>query len=93
MLHGIRKRYDVVVYNADGTIELIVECKAPSVSISQDTFDQIARYNLVTHASYLMVTNGLTHYYCRLDYVQERYHFLREIPTYGIKKTPPKEGV
>tara|TARA_R100000935_G_C2835299_1_gene167739 strand:+ start:2656 stop:3120 length:465 start_codon:yes stop_codon:yes gene_type:complete len=82
LLNGTKKRYDVVVFNPDGSIHLIVECKAPSVRIGQDTFDQIARYNLVTNATYLMVTNGLTHYFCQMDYQQERYVFLRDIPAY-----------
>lgn len=82
LLNGTKKRYDVVVFNTDGTIHLIVECKAPSVKITQDTFDQIARYNLVTDATYLMVTNGLQHYYCQLDYKEERYQFLRELPEF-----------
>lgn len=82
LLNGTKKRYDVVVFNPDGSIYLIVECKAPSVRIGQDTFDQIARYNLVTNATYLMVTNGLTHYFCQMDYQQERYVFLRDIPAY-----------
>ena len=82
LLNGTKKRYDVLVFNPDGSIHLIVECKAPSVRIGQDTFDQIARYNLVTNATYLMVNNGLTHYFCQLDYQQERYVFLRDIPAY-----------
>ena len=74
------KRYDVVVYNTNGSIFLIVECKAPSIQITQQTFDQIARYNLVANATHLMVTNGLNHYYCQMDYEQEKYIFLKELP-------------
>ncbi|RFN57650.1 type I restriction enzyme HsdR N-terminal domain-containing protein [Marixanthomonas ophiurae] len=74
------KRYDVVIYNRDGSIFLIVECKAPSIAITQQTFDQIARYNLVANATYLMVTNGLEHYYCQMDYENEKYIFLRDLP-------------
>ena len=80
VLNNTKKRYDIVVFNKDGSIQLIVECKAPSIRIGQDTFDQIARYNLVTNASYLMVSNGLSHYYCQMDYAQERYHFLEDLP-------------
>ena len=81
-----RKRYDIVVFYPDGTILLIVECKAPSITIDQLTFDQIARYNLTLNASYLMVTNGLNHYYCQMDYEQEMYHFLYELPKYQLLK-------
>ncbi len=74
------KRYDVVIYNRDGSIFLIVECKAPSIPITQETFDQIARYNLVANATYLMVTNGVNHYYCQMDYENEAYIFLKDLP-------------
>ena len=83
-VHQTTKRYDVVVFNKDGSIYLIVECKAPHIPISQDTFDQIARYNLVTQANYLMVTNGLAHYFCQLDYENERYIFLENLPKRSI---------
>ena len=79
-LYQTKKRYDVVVYNRDGSIFLIVECKAPHIEVSQQTFDQIARYNLELKAEYLMVTNGLNHYYCQMDYENKRYVFLEEIP-------------
>lgn len=82
-LHNIKKRYDVVVFNKNGSIHLIVECKAPEINITQGTFDQIARYNLKLQSAYLMVTNGHEHYYCTMDYTEEKYRFLREIPTYS----------
>ncbi len=81
-LNNTIKRYDIVVFNNDGSIFLIVECKAPSVPITQLTFDQIARYNQTLEAKYLMVSNGLDHYYCRMDFEKERYIFLKEIPNY-----------
>ncbi|WP_104736156.1 type I restriction enzyme HsdR N-terminal domain-containing protein [Hanstruepera ponticola] len=81
-INDLKKRYDIVVYNTDGSIHLIVECKAPKISIDQDTFDQIARYNLSLNASYLMVTNGLNHYYCQMDLEKECYLFLKDIPSY-----------
>jgi hypothetical protein len=81
-LNNTTKRYDVVVYNNDGSIFLIVECKAPSIPINQLTFDQIARYNLALKAEYLMVTNGVDHYFCRMDFENERYVFLKDVPDY-----------
>ena len=81
-VNDLNKRYDIIVFNPDGSIFLIVECKAHSVKITQDTFDQIARYNLALNAQYLMITNGLNHYYCQMDYEQQRYDFLRSIPDY-----------
>jgi len=84
-LHDTKKRYDIVVFNPNGSIHLIVECKAPKVPISQQTFDQIARYNFVLDATYLMVTNGMEHYYCQMDFKAEKYMFLKEIPPYNTK--------
>lgn len=81
-LYQTQKRYDVVVYNRDGSIYLIVECKAPSIAINQSVFDQIARYNIVLNATYLMVTNGLHHYYCQMDHEQQRYMFLKNLPKF-----------
>ncbi|MCC9070085.1 type I restriction enzyme HsdR N-terminal domain-containing protein [Flavobacterium sp. F-65] len=82
-VNGLRKRYDIVVYNPDGTIYILVECKAPEVKISQATFDQIARYNMTMNAQYLTVTNGLQHYFCQMDFENEKYEFLRELPNYN----------
>jgi len=82
-VNGLKKRFDVVVFNTNGSIHLIVECKAPQISIDQTTFDQVARYNLSLNASYLMVTNGLHHYYCLMDFENERYQFLKDIPVYS----------
>ncbi len=83
-VNGLSKRYDIVVFNPDGSIHIIVECKSHHVKIDQTTFDQIARYNLTLNANYLMVTNGINHYYCRMDFENERYEFLRDIPSYEI---------
>lgn len=82
IVNDLKKRYDIVVFNPNGSIHLIVECKAPSVIIDQSTFDQIAQYNLSLNANYLMVTNGLNHYYCQMDFVKERFNFLKDIPNY-----------
>jgi len=82
-INGRKKRYDIVVYNSDGTINILIECKAPKIPITQKTFDQIAQYNLTLKANLLMVTNGLDHYYCKMDYANERYRFLKEVPEYS----------
>jgi len=81
-VNKLRKRYDIVVFNSDGSIYLIVECKSPNITINQSTFDQIAQYNLSLNASYLMITNGLNHYYCQMDFKEEKYQFLKDIPKY-----------
>ena len=79
----MRKRYDVVVYKPNGQLHLLVECKAPTIMISQATFDQIAQYNFKLNASYLMVTNGLSHFYCQTDPEAEKYQFMKEIPDFS----------
>lgn len=79
---GIKKRYDVVVFHPNGAIAILVECKAPEQPITQGVFDQIAQYNLQLHADFLMVTNGLSHYYCRMDFDAHKYDFLPELPNY-----------
>ena len=83
IINNLKKRSDILVFNSSGTPEIIVECKAPQVKITQDTFDQIARYNLKLKAKYLIVTNGLNHYYCKMDFKNETYVFLPEIPNYN----------
>lgn len=82
LVNGVKKRYDLVVFYPDGRIFLLIECKAPKVPITQKTFDQIARYNLKINATFLMVTNGLQHYYCKMDYSAQQYRFLDKIPLY-----------
>ena len=82
-INNRRKRTDILVFNSDGKHEIIVECKAPCIKITQNTFDQIARYNLKLKANYLIVTNGLEHFYCKMDFEKETYVFLREIPAYN----------
>lgn len=82
IVNGLKKRTDILVFNKQGNPEIIVECKAPSVKITQETFDQIARYNLKLKANYLIVTNGLQHIFCKIDIEKENYIFLPEIPDY-----------
>ena len=86
-VNGLRKRYDVVVFNPDGSIFVLVECKAPEIKTTQATFDQIARYNLALKAQFLMVTNGHNHYFCQMDFENEKYDFLKELPDYVFKNT------
>ncbi|WP_420601911.1 type I restriction enzyme HsdR N-terminal domain-containing protein [Flagellimonas sp.] len=82
-VNGLKKRYDVVVFKSNGTIDILVECKAPEIKIDQTTFDQIAQYNLSLRSNHLMVTNGLEHYYCKMDFDHEKYMFLKEIPDFS----------
>ena len=77
----LSKRYDIVVYKPDGGIKLLVECKSPEIKINQKTFDQIAVYNMNLKSEQLMVTNGLEHYYCEINYENKCYTFLKDIKT------------
>lgn len=81
--NGIKRRCDTVVADCQGDVLVIVEYKAPSIPISQKTFDQIVRYNMVLMAKYLMVSNGMSHYCCKIDYDNKTYSFLEEIPCYS----------
>jgi len=81
-VNDLRKRYDVVVFNPDGSIYILVECKAPEIKTAQATFDQIAQYNMTLKAQFLMVTNGHNHYFCQMDFEKEKYLFLKELPDY-----------
>lgn len=81
-LNGLKKRADILIYDKEGKPFAIVECKASHVEISQDTFDQAARYNMVLKVPYLVVTNGMNHYYSHIDFVQNAFQFLRHFPSY-----------
>ena len=83
-VNNLRKRYDVVVFNPDGSIFILIECKAPEIKTAQATFDQIARYNMTLKAQFLMVTNGHNHYFCQMDFENEKYQFMTELPMYKI---------
>jgi len=81
-INNLNKRTDILIFDKNGKTNIIVECKAPKVKIAQETFDQIARYNLGLNANYLIVTNGLQHYYCKMDHQLKKYNFLSDIPDY-----------
>ena len=78
-----RLRCDTLLYNRELKPRMIIEYKAPNVQIKQRTFDQIVAYNLLLHVDYLVVSNGLQHYCCLMDYEHGSYRFLREIPAYA----------
>ncbi len=82
-VHTLSKRFDIVVFSPKGDIEILVECKAPKIKITEDSFDQAARYNLDLKARFLLVTNGLDHYFCRIDYENSSYIFIEDLPSYN----------
>ncbi len=81
-LNTLQKRTDVVIYNQSGERMMIIECKAPSVKITQAVFDQAARYNAVHQVKWLVVTNGLQHYYATIDHQGEQFSFIELLPNY-----------
>lgn len=83
-LNGMSRRCDTVVYDSSLRPMLIAEYKAPTVEITQKTFDQICRYNIVLKVRFLIVSNGLRHFCCRIDYDNNSYTFLPDIPTYEM---------
>lgn len=85
-LNQLQKRTDILVFDGFGKADILVECKATSVKIDQKVFDQAARYNMIHRVNYLLVSNGLNHYCCKLDYENETYSFLEELPEYIAKQ-------
>lgn len=82
-LFNTQKRSDIVVYSRNGDALAVVECKASDVRITQETFNQVARYNINFKAPIIIVTNGINHYSARYHIAENRYEFLREIPKYN----------
>jgi len=82
-LNQLQKRTDILAHDAQGKPVLIVECKATTVTINQEVFDQIARYNMTLKVQYLIVTNGLQHYCCKIDHHKKTHEFLPDIPNYS----------
>ena len=82
-VNSLTKRFDILCYGNNAKPLLLVECKAPSVKISQAAFDQISIYNLQFKVPFLLVSNGIDHYCCQLNYEKRNYSFLDEIPDYS----------
>lgn len=81
-LNNLSKRSDAIVYNRSGNPILILEFKAPEVKIDQKVFDQIARYNMKLNVNYLVVSNGMEHFCCKIDTENNTYFFLKEVPDF-----------
>ncbi|OIP01103.1 MAG: restriction endonuclease subunit R [Bacteroidetes bacterium CG2_30_33_31] len=81
-LNSTYKRADIVIFDSKAHARIIVECKAPKVKITQETFNQAARYNITLKVDYLIITNGLNHYCCRINLEDKSINFLKDIPDY-----------
>ncbi|MFA6701083.1 MAG: type I restriction enzyme HsdR N-terminal domain-containing protein [Dysgonamonadaceae bacterium] len=82
-LNNLNRRCDTVVYNNKLEPNVIIEYKKPDIVITQKVFDQIAKYNLVLKVGYLIVSNGITHYCCKMNYDDMSFKYLSEIPDYA----------
>lgn len=81
-LNGTKKRCDTVIYDSEAQPMMIIEYKAPNIGISQRVFEQISRYNIKLKVQWLIVSNGMQHYCCRIDYKNGSYRFVNDIPEY-----------
>ncbi|MFW6370387.1 MAG: type I restriction enzyme HsdR N-terminal domain-containing protein [Bacteroidota bacterium] len=81
-INGMLFRFDLMVYNRTGLPHLIAEFKAPTVEITQQAFDQVVRYNMAFKVEIVVVSNGMQHFACRIDYPNQTYSFLQEVPLF-----------
>ena len=81
--NGIKRRADSVIYDKYGVPFMIIEYKAPEIKITQQVFEQIVRYNMVLKVKYLIVSNGINHYCCTIDYDMNKVTFIKDIPDYN----------
>ncbi len=82
-VNQMQKRFDAVVYDTSRNPLVLIEFKSPKVKLDQKSFDQVSRYNLTMKVNYLMISNGINHYCCRMDYEKKTYLFLKETPLYA----------
>ena len=85
-VYGLKKRFDLLVYNIDLSPFILIECKSPVVKINQKAFDQIIQYNLKLKCPYLMITNGLNHYFCNVIQNEKKIEFVDSVPSYSKEK-------
>ena len=80
VINKLTKRFDVVVFKRDGSVKLLVECKAPNIKIDQKVFDQISIYNKSLSAEFMMITNGLVHFFFKINNSTKTYNYIKEFP-------------
>jgi len=80
IVNKLTKRFDVVVFKRDGSVKLLVECKAPNIRIDQKVFDQTSIYNKNLNSEFMMITNGLVHYFFKVDNSSKTYNFIKDFP-------------
>lgn len=85
ILNNLQKRSDLMIYNNIGEKILLAEFKAPSVKITNSTFEQISSYNIIHKIPLLLVSNGIDHYYCKVDFRSNSYKFIDDVPNYNLQ--------
>jgi hypothetical protein len=81
-MNGKLFRFDLLVYKRTGLPYLIAEFKAPGIKITQETFDQVVRYNMALRVDRVVVSNGLQHFVCEINYIDNNYTYLQEVPEF-----------
>lgn len=81
-INGMQKRFDALAYQKNGEPILLMEYKAPQIKISQDSVDQVSRYNLNFKVPYLLISNGLNHCVAKINWEKKDFQFLQDIPYY-----------
>jgi hypothetical protein len=81
-LNRMKRRIDILIHNRSGKPVMIIECKAPEVAIDDKVFDQIVNYNMDFKVPYIVVTNGLVHYICKVNHEEKSWEFLNVIPLF-----------
>ena len=81
-INKVSKRYDIVVYGSSGDVKILVECKSYDVSLTKENFDQVMRYNLELKSNYVIVTNGLRHFYFEFDEDEKIYKQKEDLISY-----------
>lgn len=80
-INGLKRRCDIICYNSKKEVLLVVECKAPEVNITQETFDQVVKYHLSIKSKFIMISNGRNHYFCSTD--NSNYSFIKNLPNFS----------
>lgn len=81
-LNSLKKRCDIVVFNARYQPTLLIECKKNDTRLTQQVFDQAGRYNLSLRVPYLAVTNGIENIVASLEHHSGTYRFLTAYPSF-----------
>jgi len=79
-INGLKRRYDALIFDKNQNVNLLVEFKAPNIKINEAAFNQIANYNYLLKAPYLLISNGMEHYFAKVNLKEKKYSFLKEIP-------------